>query len=264
MILFDGHVHIYDCFDLDLFLTAAWKNLSSYAEKLGGAGDGDAQYYLLLTESAGLDYFKKLTENVSSSSQMSSWTVEVVEDDLSLALHHKTHPKRLLTVVAGRQLITKENLEVLALFSHSVFPDGMELEEAVQRVAAEGGIGVCPWGAGKWLGARGKVLSEFAKSGTKGTFFLGDSGGRPFFWPRSSLCSNDSFAERLISGTDPLPISGEEHRVGSFGGMIKAGCDPERPAAALRELLLDKTKISGFGTPMGVISFLRNQIGVRM
>lgn len=222
------------------------------------------RYFLLLAESRGINFFKRLQKGAGSTNKLQSWTVEVLEEDLSLAVRHDDYSDFVLTVVAGRQLVTREKLELLALITDTDFPDGIDLQGSVEAVAAAGGIGVCPWGAGKWLGKRGKVLQKYMGVPQKGPFFLGDSGGRPLFWPRPSLCSNDKFAATLVSGSDPLPIRGEELRVGSFGGIIAGDCDLERPAAGLREMLLDNVKITGFGSLMSPFSFLRNQIVIRL
>ncbi len=53
LIVLDGHVHIYDCFDMSLFLDAAFRNFSMQAEKQGAANTFIG--ILLLTEASGVN-----------------------------------------------------------------------------------------------------------------------------------------------------------------------------------------------------------------
>ncbi len=261
MILFDAHVHIYDCFDLNSFFTSAYNNFSEAEKKINAAAGGSSNYFLLLTEAGDCNYFTRLQEL----SVVGNWSVETLEENVSLAVSHNENPEMKLIVVAGRQIVTREKLELLALMTGADFPDILELPEAVEAVVAGGGVPVCPWGAGKWLGARGKLLEGYCKAGHASPFFLGDSGGRPSVWPRSTLCNNIKFADHLISGSDPLPLKSEEARAGSFGGFINAECDVSQPVAGLKPLFLnDRTSIAPFGSSMHPISFVKSQLRLRL
>ena len=155
MILFDAHVHIYDCFDIATFFEAAAENFAAAAQKNGD--QTDCARFLLLTESNGLDYFQKLPELLSSLNGKQKnpyWNIEEKEPGLSYVVSKNDQTKDEMIIVAGRQLVTAEGLELLALMTADKFEDGMSLEEAVGKVTGSGGIAVCPWGAGKWLGRR--------------------------------------------------------------------------------------------------------------
>lgn len=172
-------------------------------------------------------------------------------------------PDDEMIVVAGRQLVTAEGLELLALVTPDKFPDGMSLDVAVDKVTGSGGVAVCPWGAGKWLGGRGKVLQQFCQKSSTG-FFLGDSGGRPSIWPRSKFCSRAPFNSKLVSGSDPLPLNGQENVAGSFGGIIRDVCVNDEPALHLKKILLqDSTTVRPYGRPMCSVTFTKNQIALR-
>jgi len=73
MILFDAHVHIYDCFDLNSFFTSAYKNFSEAGEKIDTGRD--INYFLLLTEAGDCNYFTRLQEL----SVVGNWSVETLE-----------------------------------------------------------------------------------------------------------------------------------------------------------------------------------------
>ncbi|MFT5728486.1 MAG: hypothetical protein ACI8PB_002640 [Desulforhopalus sp.] len=266
MILFDGHTHIYDCYDLENFFTAAFKNFSNAVAKLKNGGT--ITCFMLLSEAGGVHYFKKLQELARSENKgTTSWRVEESDEPFSLFLYHDDFPSMRLIVAAGRQLITKEKLELLALLTEQEFEDGLTLESAVQAVSEAGGIPVCPWGTGKWMGTRGEVLSSYMTNMTKQDelFFLGDSGGRPSFWPRPSLFKADLVKTKLLSGSDPLPLSGEEIKVGSFGTYINCECPKERPVTFLKELLRKPdVELKGYGRLCCPLMFFKNQVALRL
>ena len=263
MILFDGHTHIYDCYDLEKFFVAAFENFSTAAAKLENGGD--VTCFMLLSEAGGLHYFRKLQTLARSSKDTPpvSWRVEESDEEFSLFIYHNDFPSMRLIVAAGRQLITKEKLELLALLTEQEFEDGMTLETGVKAVSEAGGIPVCPWGVGKWMGARGEILSTYMVHQDE-LFFLGDSGGRPSFWPQPSLLKADSVKTKILSGSDPLPLIGEEIKVGSFGTYIDCECPKERPVTFLKELL-KKTdvELKGYGGLCCPLMFFKNQVALR-
>lgn len=264
MILFDGHTHIYDCYDLEEFFTAAFNNFSNATAEL--KSEGNVTCFMLLSEACGVRYFKKLQDlaRLKEKAPSGSWRVEESGEAFSLILYHENFPSMQLIIAAGRQLITAEKLELLALLTEEEFEDGMTLERGVQAVNEAGGIPVCPWGVGKWMGDRGKILNTYMMNHNE-LFFLGDSGGRPPFWPRPSLFNGDSVKAKLLSGSDPLPLSGEESKVGSFGTYINCECPKEQPVTFLRELLKKPgVELRGYGKSCCSLMFFKNQIALRL
>ncbi len=264
MIFFDGHVHVYDCFDLDTFFHAAFVNFSAAAEKI--CPGETCSFYLLLAEARGCDYFSKLKRMATAVKQTGgcSWTVEQTGEDSSLFVVHRDFPDMRLVLVAGRQLVTRENLEVLALITNFCPEDGQPLEQCVRGVLACGGIPVCPWGSGKWLGKRGRLLRLHLQT-MEPSFFLADNGGRPFCWPTPGPLRRPSHRQRLLSGSDPLPLPGEESRVGSFGGMLQGSSPLAAPAAFLKKVLYsDSLVVKPYGSLSSVSGFVRRQSLLRM
>lgn len=95
--------------------------------------------------------------------------------------------------------------------------------------------------------------------------FLGDSGGRPVLWPASKLMGKTGFRDKILSGTDPLPLKGEEKRVGSYGGYIAGSCPETVSAMDLRDVLLESGKtILPFGKSLDPFLFVKNQLGLRL
>ena len=157
MVLCDAHVHIYDCFDLDLFLDSAWRNFYQQAQLLFTPTNFCA--VLLLTEAKQDHWFSELKEKTSVAS---NWTFnETNEPDSLFAQDINGH--RIL-IINGRQIVTSENLEVLALALSNELPDGKPIDGVVEWVIQNNGIPVIPWGFGKWWGHRGNVLSKTLSS----------------------------------------------------------------------------------------------------
>jgi len=263
MIFFDGHVHIYDCFDLDIFFHSAFENFSKAREEAGVAAAGID--FLLLTESTGCNFFAKLKTMADSGGEEHGrlWSVQRTEERLSLLIVHQKYPEPLV-ITAGRQLVTREGLELSVLLTVAQFPQVMDLAAALTVVTSVGAVPVCPWGAGKWLGRRGRILADYVRSGGRNDFFLGDSGVRPSIWWCPPLLIAAKAEQRMLAGSDPLPLSGEERRVASFGGYCSGECSLKTPGASLYQLIVDPgTKIFGYGRLQCPLTFVYKQLLLR-
>jgi len=42
---------------------------------------------------------------------------------------------------------------------------------------------------------------------------------------------------KVLAGSDPLPLAGEERRIGRYGVRVRAEFDPEAPAESVRRML---------------------------
>lgn len=264
MIVFDGHVHIYDCYDLEKFFVGAFRNFSSVGAQLQSSSP--ICYYMLLAEAAGFYYFNQLRQRArdAGASPPASWRIEESGEAGSLYVFHDDFPSMRLVLAAGRQLITREKLELLALMTDQEFDDGMSLEKGVAEVTRAGGLAVCPWGAGKWLGSRGEVLSTYITNGGL-DLYLGDSGGRPTLWPRPALFNRGDVAEKLVSGSDPLPLGADTGRVGQFGTYIECDSPKEQPVNFLRDQV--KTpgiELKSYGSLCSPFMFFKNQVALRL
>ncbi|MGB7439423.1 MAG: hypothetical protein WA919_00010, partial [Coleofasciculaceae cyanobacterium] len=168
-------------------------------------------------------------------------------------------------IIAGRQVITKEKLEVLALITDKFVEDGLSLETTIQSVISAGGIPVIPWGVGKWIGRRGKLLSKLLTENNFPTLFLGDNSGRPIFWLQPIYFQQaKKQGLRVLPGTDPLPLASEASRPGSFGFTIQGSLSREEPGKQLKQMLLDSTvSINNYGYLETPWRFVSNQLGIR-
>lgn len=260
MLLLDGHVHIYPCFDLGSLFDGAVQNFQVQARRLG-AGDSYSGI-LLLTERPGENRFSTLSGAVSEQGGPCpgavKWRLSATAERQSLALTGRNDAKIFL--IAGRQVVSREGLEVLALLTAAEFEDGGSVSAVVRQITDAGGVPVIPWAFGKWFGSRGRILRELVQRDGR-DFFLGDNGGRPVCYPVPGLLRHEMEQGRpVISGSDPLPIKGEEKRAGSFGVYADIGLDDRRPAGSLKKLMSDPVSpFAGYGNPLPFLRFVRNQ-----
>ena len=267
MILVDAHVHIYDCFDLEAFLDSALKNFKAEATRCGQEDSFTA--VLLLTETAKENWFHRLTgyaggQSGTGTKSVGNWTFHRTNENSSL--HARCGSAQGVFLIAGRQIVTAEHLEVLALATARTFRDGSPVMELIEAVKKSGAIPVIPWGFGKWMGKRGAILENILRKGKDSILFLGDNSGRPIFLPRPSLFE---FAEkkgiRVLPGSDSLPFLSESQRVGSFGLSIEGTITRERPARDLKRILMDpKTRLQAYGNLEHPYRFFRNQLTARI
>jgi hypothetical protein len=235
-LLIDGHVHVHECYDEAQFLAAAHANLSRYGEGLPT---------LLLAEMTGQQVFARWR------SGNSAWPVAVTREPLSLVLGDR------LLVIAGRQIVTLERIEVLAIACIENIANGLTLDETITAVHDAGAVPVLPWGVGKWSGERGRFVANAA---ARHRVLLGDNAGRPVGWPRPEL-----FQQHVVlAGTDPLQLRSEQERVGTYGFVLEGQFNSERPASAIASALQKLTQgPPSFGHRVGSFGFLRQQLGLR-
>jgi|GEM_PF-4096143 len=125
MIFVDAHVHIYDCFDLETFLNSALENFKSEAARCGQEDSFTA--LLLLTETARENWFHHLAgyatmESGTGDKAIGNWTFHRTNENCSL--YAQSENSYGLFLIAGRQIVTAENLEILALATDKEFQDG--------------------------------------------------------------------------------------------------------------------------------------------
>jgi len=266
MILIDAHTHIYGCYNLDKAVLCAFNNIEQSSKRTEEPIDAGV---LFLTESTQHDYFGAFAQQAGKThnefSADRSWTVRKTDEPSSLLLAHTHYPELKLFIIAGRQLITEENLEVLAVDYKSSSPPKAPLHQTVTSIIDGDGIAVLPWGVGKWVGRRGTVLQRFLQENHSPLLFLGDNGSRPAFWPSSLLHDARQKKRKILSGSDPLPIAGEEKRICSFGTVVHTKIDMKRPAASVKISLSEPTtKLSQFGVLQPFFSFFKQQISIRL
>lgn len=259
-LLVDGHVHLYPAVDPARLLDAAAANFG----RVGAAHGAVAPLgVLMLTESGSLQRFAELRRQ--GAHELGDWSLRPVEGE-ELGIFASNGRQRLL-MVAGRQVVTAEGLEVLLLATQAHPRDGLPLEEVLRIAQQADAIAVLPWGAGKWLGARGRLVGACADRVRAGQLLLGDNGGRPALWPEPAALREARRAGRVVlSGSDPLPIAGDEQRVGTFGvAFAGTSLDEQAPVAALKRLIRSSSagSVMAFGESLGIGAFVGAQRALR-
>ncbi|MCA9473244.1 MAG: hypothetical protein MRJ96_11100 [Nitrospirales bacterium] len=267
LLLIDAHVHLYDCYDLPIFLESALKNCRAQTDTL--RHNGPILGILLLTEISCDHWFQRLRAFAEENRTLThhsgkTWSFHRTEEEVTI-LANSSQGERIL-FVAGRQMATREKFEVLALITKESFQDGMSLHESIDRVKKSGGIPVIPWAFGKWWGARGKLLNEFMQSSAMTNVYVGDNGSRPGFLPyppQFTLACEQGI--RILPGSDPLPIHSESSKPCSVGLSLFAELDEQKPGATLKRLLQEaNTPISPYFQHESCYRFFKNQVALRM
>lgn len=266
--LVDAHVHLYSCFHLPEVLDAALRNMQSAATQYAAATNFTG--CLLLSETADEQVHQQLqgyavTGQAVATKNSDAWVFSCPADD-NTAVIATNATGQSLVILAGRQIVTREGLEVLALISPGSFNDGLPLEEVISQIVQDDGIAVLPWAVGKWLGKRGRLLDNLMQAEPRQSFMLGDNGGRPVFWRNPHhLSMAMTLGIKILPGSDPLPLASEGNRVGSFGFVMQHELSLDRPGEGLKQLIRDRSvALQPYGALERASRFVYNQARLRM
>ena len=221
----DAHVHVYPFYAPGVALATLRRNLAALDER--------ARCLAFLAERFDCHFFADFAREPS---RLIAAPVRVEVRGESLLLQEQGFPD--LYIFAGRQIVTRERIEVLALTVDAGPPDGLSAEETIAGIRERGGVPVLSWAPGKWFFARGKVVARLLERFAPGTLLVGDTGLRPRGWPMPGLIQ-DALANGfgLVAGSDPLPVPGEEVMMGKYGIGMDAAFAPEDPVGSVRAML---------------------------
>ena len=267
-IFIDAHVHIYSEFNQEQFFSAAFDNFLRVAKRENLPDKGS--YVLALTEGGDYDVFSSLYESALSPENRP----EKQTNPDAIIFYKTAEPNSLLVckgeasifLLAGRQHVSKENIEVLSLFSSVRFKDKtLSLADLAQSIAETDGLVVLPWGVGKWFGTRGEVVKRFLNAGHD-PLFIGDNGNRPSCWPTPSQFG---YAHEknilLLSGSDPLPLVSHCDRIATSGTLVLGGeLSTIHPVGSLRKQLNQPGNLREFGDRLSSVRFLFDQLRINL
>lgn len=238
-IMIDAHVHLHPG-------TPAIGALLAARQRMAAMAAGDCLPVVLLAEQQGCRAFEDLRALARPTQEAESLWLDGADGPL--------------LVIAGRQVVSAERLEILAQATVVEFADGTPAERLLEAMIAAGAIITLPWGAGKWLGRRGALLDRLLAADGEGALLLGDNGGRPAWWRERRLAGRP-----VLRGSDPLPIAGDASRIGSFGSVLEGTLSRERPAAGLRAIVRAlRNGPAGFGRQASPFRFVSDQIRMRI
>lgn len=260
ILLVDAHVHIYDVYDLDALLDAAAENFAQ-AARAAGLADAPREGMLLLTETARDHVFDALA---SGKRRLQYWSIAPTGEPA--VLRASRGAEQSLWLVAGRQIATSEDLEVLALGTTRRFPDREPIKVSLAAAEESAALTALPWGFGKWWGTRGGIIENLIRIPRERAIYLGDNGGRLSLSGRPRLFDvGKQVGLKVLPGTDPLPFRGQERRVGSFGMLLTNWDSSAQPLAQLAECLAAaQSPPIEFGHLTGPMQFVKLQIAMQL
>ncbi len=243
MIISDTHVHFYPCHDLGASLGALLRNLGELHESATRVG--------ILAEGQDHHFFRDL-KNGSVILMNTGFEIVRCPDDGSILLRGEDAE---LYLVAGRQVVTSERLEILGLTIDGDIPGGCPVGETIEAIADAGGIPVLSWAPGKWFFERGRIVMQLIESLDPAKIMIGDTALRPTIWGEPALmCKARTKGFRICAGSDPLPITNEERCFGGYATFLEGEVDPETPTASIREALRSGPAPSLVGRRCGPLS----------
>jgi len=234
LIAIDGHTHIYSAIRPEYTPVTGGENLKQLVEP-------GACTVCSLCDPVGSDTFSRLrdlSDADSGAANHAGCSVSTTSESTSLTMSKGNEAS--VVVIRGQQLVSSENLEVLAIGHTTNLKTGRPLHKTLDQARAAGAHMIIPWGAGKWIGTRGKLVSgKIQRQACPGPHLGDNDGGRP------AVCRVPQFrfaAERgikIISGSDPLPIAGDERRIGTYGMVIDGQLDTASPWQSIASFLAD-------------------------
>ncbi len=251
----DGHVHLYPIYNLKNAVESGVNNLKFYSKKWTSS----IIPVWLLVERSDANFFDQIYQSPNRY-EYDGATFKQGSDDLTNVVEKHNEP--ILYIFAGRQLVTKEGLEVLSLVSNLNVPDRHKsINDVIQLVKDSGGIVTLNWAPGKWFFNRGKVIARQIKEKSINQIFIGESTLRHTLWPEPKLVKRArKKGFPIIAGSDPLPFADEEKCIGCFGFLIKGNFDPEKPAQSFRDLMnCNEKDVRIIGKRNDVFTFAKRQ-----
>ncbi len=208
--LLDTHLHLYPTYDL----SHAFNNLLDRSTGLGERVSRAA----CLAERHDCQYFERLRDG---DIKLDGFVLECPEENEISLIRDKDGLS--LAVLPGRQVITRENIEILALACPEMIDDGQPALDIIFQLNQLNRIPVLTWSPGKWFGKRGELVKRLINELDKQDFLIGDTTLRPYGWPTPRLMKRaQDIGFAIVAGSDPLPFSGEESWLGAYYTVVES------------------------------------------
>ena len=249
--ILDTHLHLYPEYDIEKAFVSFQNrthSVPSHGLKVACLAERHECHYFDAIHQGNITLDNYDVENISAK---------------ELKLTHK-QSQVSFALVAGRQVISSENIEVLALCCDQDIEDGQSAKDIIALCRQADAIAVVAWSPGKWFTKRGKVVQSLLDSHAPSDFLIGDTSLRPIGWGTPWLmrkARNKGF--RVVAGSDPLPFAGEESWFGAYCSHINQ-IDTDSNAVDLLQAIQSNgqgTHIKNKGKrshPLGLLQRLRN------
>jgi hypothetical protein len=246
-VILDAHVHLYPCYDLTRALDGLRSRLGQWAD----SESHDTRYLAMVAERVGNPTLKELIDGPRTQSG-GTWTATAADGEAAWLCRNASGAE--LTLIVGRQFVTREKMEILALGSHPTRWDGLPIRQIIENLRAEGQVPILPWSPGKWLFERGRIARDLVEQ-MGPALALCDTAIRPRQIPASTIFRLARQAGcRILAGSDPLPVPGEEAGLGGYAN----GLPEANPTGNAVEIVQDILK-----NPSSRVTILgqRNSLG---
>ncbi len=230
----DTHFHLYPCFDI----IRAFLTLSSNLTRLSGeTGPSESTVRAaIVIDRDDTNTYERIADG--SLPLPDRWARSL--DSVPGAIRIDDAEARPLFFFPGRQILTAERIEILALLTTRSIPGGAPSVETVTNVSEAGGIPLIPWSAGRWIGDRGRLIRSLLERRADSGLILGDTSLRPSFFPRPAIMrAAEQNGTTVLAGSDPLPVPGEELCGGSYASYFSDTLSPDDPSTSIRKILSD-------------------------
>jgi len=256
----DAHIHFHPCFPAEVFFDSARNNFCSIARQ---HLETSFQCVLCFTESHGMSVYGELSRKAINQEKIGDWGIHTTAEQNTLMLQDNAGFE--IIVVAGRQIVTRDKVEVLAVGLNEDIDDGEPIDAVIAYAVRAHAIPILPWGPGKWLGKRKKIVQGLVNAG-KYACYLGDNGNRPWLWRKSEIFNNGADHHSFnLPGSDPLPFANEAVKPGSFGFCIEGALDREKPFTSLYGHIVNSSQqFETYGTLESTANFFKNQFAMQL
>jgi hypothetical protein len=253
----DTHVHCYDLLSFSSLLDQAHRNFSSAAGINSSTANQNTEprFLMFFTDGVKDKTWAHIHPQAVAKKQLGDWQLSLARDD---KLIRASNGEKLITLAPARQINSSQRLEFLLLGCDKDIADGITEQKIIDSYADQYLL-ICPWGFGKWLGKRAKVLRELLSINSS-RLFLGDNGGRPGLWHHVPHFRQARLP--IINGSDPLPLTTDTRRIGSFG-IHWLSAESELTLAELLEEIKTATP-QNYGPQLSLYRFVRNQIALKL
>ncbi len=256
----DAHAHVYPAYDVPRFLRAALDHMPRTAPTDLRA--------LCLAERSDCAFFQALAHD-EVRLPGDRWRIVAWDPDGGVKLRHLPD-HRDLWIIAGRQVVSAERIEVCCLCRDAALADGRPARDLVRAILEAGGLPALDWAPGKWLFGRGRLVRRLVAEFPPAQLALVDTSLRFTGWPAPRLYARARREKRaVLAGSDPLPFAGEEDVAGSYYATLALPplADEARLVAPLRAALAAGAPGLAFGgcrgAPPDVLRRLRQNAQTR-
>ena len=253
--ILDFHAHLYPEFDLGQAFDSAFGQMSDAA--------GAAEKVICLVESAEHDFFGQIRTAALDCGDWHLSDVNVVEesaDKACLALSRNSGDT--LYLLQGYQIATRERLELLvyAPTDNSRISDGLSFNATLVELERADACYALSYGFAKWLGQRGKLIEHNYASSAP----VCDTAMRPSGFSRWGLMKKAASVSPMLCGSDPLPLGGQERKLGIYCSLVGAEFSPEEPRKFLDAVMSGSLRCESVGSRRNLIDLAYDQIQLKL